>query len=155
MSSSHGLCTRPRGSSKHDCGLCSREGPVHEGITLKIRARELREAGAEIQLGPNAFRALDELGLQHAIEQIAFEPHALVLLDSPSGTEICRLELGLPFLERFGYSYRVGYLADVQQVLPAPISIHSSDFEAVLPTKSRRVITDSLGTSAGRPFPRS
>jgi 2-polyprenyl-6-methoxyphenol hydroxylase-like FAD-dependent oxidoreductase len=86
-------------------------------VNVHERTRELRETGAGIQLGPNAFRALEELGLQHAIERIAFEPQALVLLDSPSGTEICRQELGRPFLERFGYSYRVGYRADVQQVL--------------------------------------
>ena len=100
-------------------GLSTALALARKGFRVDVheRTRELREAGAGIQLGPNAFRALQELGLQHAIEQIAFEPHALVLLDSPSGTEICRQELGDPFLERFGYSYRVGYRADVQQVL--------------------------------------
>jgi salicylate hydroxylase len=100
-------------------GLSTALALARKGFKVDVheRTRELREAGAGIQLGPNAFRALEALGLQHAIEQIAFEPHALVLLDSPSGTEICRQELGRPFLERFGYSYRVGYRADVQQVL--------------------------------------
>jgi len=100
-------------------GLSTALALARKGFEVNVheRTRELREAGAGIQLGPNAFRALEELGLQHAIERIAFEPQALVLLDSPSGTEICRQELGRPFLERFGYSYRVGYRADVQQVL--------------------------------------
>jgi 3-hydroxybenzoate 6-monooxygenase len=100
-------------------GLSTALALARKGFKVNVheRTRELREAGAGIQLGPNAFRALEELGVQHAIEQIAFEPHALVLLDSPSGAEICRQELGSPFSERFGYSYRVGYRADVQQVL--------------------------------------
>jgi 3-hydroxybenzoate 6-monooxygenase len=100
-------------------GLSTAIALAQEGLHLEVyeRTSQIREVGAGVQLGPNAFRAFERLGLQSAIERIAFEPHSIVLLDSPSGTEICRQEFGRPFFDRFGYPYRVGYRADVQRVL--------------------------------------
>jgi 2-polyprenyl-6-methoxyphenol hydroxylase-like FAD-dependent oxidoreductase len=100
-------------------GLSAAVALARKGFAVSVheRAAQLREAGAGIQLGPNAFRAFEHLGLHQAMERIAFAPPALVLMDSPTGEEICRQELGLPFLTRFGHPYRVGYRADVQKVL--------------------------------------
>jgi len=100
-------------------GLSTAIALAKQGFNVEIheRSQQIREVGAGIQLGPNAFRAFERLGIQSAIEKIAFQPHSIVLMDSLSGTEICRQELGRPFLDRFGYPYRVGYRADVQRVL--------------------------------------
>jgi len=100
-------------------GLSAAIALARKGFSVEIheRTKEMREVGAGIQLGPNALRAFEQLGLRREIEAIAFAPNAIVLLDSPSGSEICRQELGGPFLDRFGYSYTVGYRADVQGVL--------------------------------------
>jgi 3-hydroxybenzoate 6-monooxygenase len=100
-------------------GLSTAVALARKGFAVEIheRAGQISEVGAGIQLGPNAFRAFEQLGIQHAIEKIAFQPDAIVLMDSPSGTEICRQDVGRPFLERFAYPYRVGYRADVQRVL--------------------------------------
>jgi 3-hydroxybenzoate 6-monooxygenase len=86
-------------------------------VTIYERVAQLREVGAGIQLGPNAFRIFERLGVQHAMQEIAFEPRAIVLLDSLSGSEICRQRLAGPFQSRFGYPYRVGHRADVHKVL--------------------------------------
>jgi 3-hydroxybenzoate 6-monooxygenase len=130
-------------------GLSTALALARKGFEVSIheRTRDLREAGAGIQLGPNAFRALEELGLQRAIEQIAFEPHSLVLLDSPSGSEICRQELGRPFLERFGYSYRVGYRADVQQVLLQATRDYSDRITLHLGSEIRSFSEDERGVT--------
>jgi 2-polyprenyl-6-methoxyphenol hydroxylase-like FAD-dependent oxidoreductase len=86
-------------------------------VTVYERVAQLREVGAGIQLGPNAFRMFERLGVQHAMQEIAFEPRAIVLMDSLSGSEICRQRLTGSFQSRFGYPYRVGHRTDVQKVL--------------------------------------
>jgi 3-hydroxybenzoate 6-monooxygenase len=86
-------------------------------VTVYERVAQLREVGAGIQLGPNAFRMFERLGVQHAMQEIAFEPRAIVLMDSLSGFEICRQRLTGSFQSRFGYPYRVGHRTDVQKVL--------------------------------------
>jgi 2-polyprenyl-6-methoxyphenol hydroxylase-like FAD-dependent oxidoreductase len=114
-------------------GLSTAVALARKGLHVQIheRAEQIREVGAGLQLGPNAFRMFEQLGVVQAMEQIAFQPDAIVLLDSPSGMEICRQELGDSFFQRFGYPYRVGYRADVQSVLlgaagryPERIEIH-------------------------------
>lgn len=47
----------------------------HPGIDVQIydKARELREVGASIALGPNGLRTLEKLGIQNALDDsIAF-----------------------------------------------------------------------------------
>jgi 2-polyprenyl-6-methoxyphenol hydroxylase-like FAD-dependent oxidoreductase len=103
-------------------------------VCIYERAPEIREVGAGLQMGPNGFRAFEQLHVAEAMRRITFKPDAIVLMDSPSGTEICRQELGDSFLQRFGYPYQVGFRADVQSVLlqaartyPDLIEIHLGD----------------------------
>ena len=90
------------------CGL-----PVH----IVERTPEIREVGAGLQLGPNAFRAFARLGLTAAMDAISFRPDAIRLIDSLEGRELSHQTLGAPFEARFGHPYRVAYRADVQAVL--------------------------------------
>jgi len=117
-------------------GLSAAVALAQRGFRVHIheRAPQIREVGAGLQLGPNGFRAFERLGIAQAMQQIAFQPGAVVLLDSLSGTEICHQELGESFLKRFGHPYQVGFRADVQRVLleaarmyPDLIEIHLSD----------------------------
>ena len=100
-------------------GLSAAIALARHGLAVRVyeRVTQLREAGAGIQLGPNAFRMFERLGVQHPMQDIAFEPRAIVLMDSLSGSEICRQRLEGSFQSRFGYSYRVGHRGDVQKVL--------------------------------------
>ncbi|MDB5974992.1 MAG: 3-hydroxybenzoate-6-hydroxylase [Nevskia sp.] len=100
-------------------GLSAAIALAREGFDVKVfeRASEIREVGAGLQVGPNGIRAFEKLGVAQEIREIAFRPEAIVLMDSPSGTEICRQELTQSFLDRFGHPYQVAFRADVQGVL--------------------------------------
>lgn len=109
-------------------GLSAALALARKGFSAEVfeRATEIREVGAGIQLGPNAFRIFSEWDLEGSMEEIAFAPHAIQFRDSASGTEIFRQELGKSFLRRFGHPYRVAYRADVQKVLLEALTDYSS-----------------------------
>jgi 2-polyprenyl-6-methoxyphenol hydroxylase-like FAD-dependent oxidoreductase len=109
-------------------GLSAALALALEGFSVEVfeRASAIREVGAGIQLGPNAFRVFTEWSLDDRMEEIAFAPHAIRFRDSTSGREIFRQELGASFLGRFGHPYRVAYRADVQRVLLDALDSHPS-----------------------------
>lgn len=88
----------------------------HKVILLE-QADELKEIGAGIQLGPNAFRVFDELGISAEIEKSVVYPDNLVMMDGFTGETVTRMPLGKPFVERFGKPYGVIYRADLHRVL--------------------------------------
>ena len=85
-------------------------------VTLLEQAGALGEAGAGIQLSPNATRILIGLGLGPAIEAVACEPQAVEMREGRGG----RLLMRLP-LEQARMRWRAPYLhlhrADLQQIL--------------------------------------
>src|ERR1700741_2312252 len=80
------------------------------------KAPEFAELGAGLQLAPNALRVLNALGLLDEIEKHAFHPRRLILMDMLSGEEITALELGVRFLERSRFPYRVMHGGDLLSV---------------------------------------
>jgi len=100
-------------------GLSAAIALAGRGFDVKVleRAPAIREVGAGLQVGPNGIRAFEELGVAEEIRRVTFRPEAIVLMDSPSGMEICRQELTQSFLDRFGHPYQVAFRADVQGVL--------------------------------------
>lgn len=86
-------------------------------VTVLEQTEELREIGAGIQLGPNAFRVFDELGVRHAVEKSVVYPDNLVMMDAVSGEKVTSMPLGEPFLNRYGQPYGVIYRADLHQIL--------------------------------------
>jgi salicylate hydroxylase len=100
-------------------GLSTALALAQQGFEVKLfeRTPEIREVGAGLQVGPNGIRAFHRLGVADQIKLITFKPDAIVLLDSPSGSEICRQELTQSFLDRFGHPYQVAFRADVHGVL--------------------------------------
>jgi 3-hydroxybenzoate 6-monooxygenase len=107
-------------------GLSAALALALKGFSVEVfeRASAIREVGAGIQLGPNAFRIFAEWSLNEHMEEIAFAPHAIRFRDSASGKEVFRQELGASFVRRFGHPYRVAYRADVQRVLLEAISAY-------------------------------
>lgn len=61
-------------------------------VTVLERAPTIREAGAGLQLSPNAMRVLARLGLREAIEPVSLRSHAVRLRDA-SGAGVVRLDL--------------------------------------------------------------
>jgi 2-polyprenyl-6-methoxyphenol hydroxylase-like FAD-dependent oxidoreductase len=81
------------------------------------QAPEFGEIGAGLQLGPNAIRSLDRLGVWSALEPLAVMPPSCLFMDAVTGERLTRIEYGAPFVEHYGYPYVVAHRHDVHQVL--------------------------------------
>ena len=81
------------------------------------QAPELGEAGAGIQLGPNATRILSAWGLQPALSRVAAVPRQLQARSALDGAALGRLQLGEAFEQRYGAPYLTIHRADLQQLL--------------------------------------
>ncbi|WEH36694.1 3-hydroxybenzoate 6-monooxygenase [Streptomyces sp. AM 4-1-1] len=88
----------------------------HHVVVLERRDR-LEELGAGIQLGPNAFRALDRLGVGGAVRDKAVFIDELRLMDGITGERIVRMPLTDRYRARFGNPYAVVHRSDLYQPL--------------------------------------
>lgn len=93
---------------------CANAG--HEAIVLE-RNREFTEIGAGIQLAPNAFHALDHLGVGSRVKELAVPVDELRLMDGPSGSTITHLTLGKEYEAVFGNPYMVVHRTDLYHSL--------------------------------------
>lgn len=100
-------------------GLAAALGLSSKGfrVTVLEQAPAFGEIGAGIQLGPNAFHAFDWLGVGEGARATAVYIDGLVLMDSLSDEEICRIPVDAPFRKRFGNPYAVCHRADLHKVL--------------------------------------
>jgi salicylate hydroxylase len=85
--------------------------------TILERAEAFSEAGAGIQLGPNAVRALQDLGVDTPLVSRVTCPAAIAVLDGRSGSRLARLPLGDWIMHRHGAPYWVAHRADLQAAL--------------------------------------
>ena len=86
-------------------------------VRVLEREAEFGEIGAGIQIGPNAARVLDRLGVLDGVTRDAFFPSRLVLRDALTAAPITALATGQAFRERFGYRYFVTHRADLHRAL--------------------------------------
>ena len=86
-------------------------------VCLLEQAREFKEIGAGIQLGPNVFKMFDRLGIADLVASKAVFPESLLVMDSVTAQEITRITLGQKFRERFRYPYALIHRADIHSVL--------------------------------------
>lgn len=93
--------------------LCRRGFPI---VVLEA-AKPLVDAGAGIQLPPNAVRVLRQLGLMEALRPHAVAPAAIHILHGRSGREIAAVPLGAAAEARYGAPYWVMHRADLQHAL--------------------------------------
>jgi 3-hydroxybenzoate 6-monooxygenase len=91
----------------------------HINATILERTVFADETGAGIQLGPNATRALAELGTLAAVEAVAFRPDALRLFDGISGSSLVSMPLGRVAERRYGAPYLTFHRADLHTCLLA------------------------------------
>lgn len=82
-------------------------------VSVLEQASQFGEIGAGIQMGPNAFRALDRLGVGQRARDNAVLIDDLILMDGTDGQEIARVPLGEPFRHRFQAPYAVAHRADL------------------------------------------
>jgi len=83
-------------------------------VVLLEKAERLEEAGAGLQLSPNASRVLIDLGLRPPLAG-AVTPEAICLMSAVSGSEIARLPLGQ--MAQSAAPYWVIHRADLQTAL--------------------------------------
>ncbi|MGW5861750.1 3-hydroxybenzoate 6-monooxygenase [Streptomyces sp. NPDC055239] len=86
-------------------------------VTVLERRETFAEAGAGIQLGPNAFHALDLLGVGRAVRERAVYIDELRLMDATTGAAIALMPLAERYRRRFGNPYAVVQRGDLYQPL--------------------------------------
>ncbi|MBO0764920.1 MAG: FAD-dependent monooxygenase, partial [Hyphomicrobiaceae bacterium] len=79
-------------------------------------------AGAGIQLGPNAVRALQVLGVADGVRACVGEPEAIEVRVGGSGRCLARLPLGGWIAARHGAPYWVAHRGDLHGVLLAAVA---------------------------------
>ena len=82
-------------------------------VLLLEQAAEIGEIGAGIQLGPNAFAALDALGVGEAARKRAVFTDHCIMMDAIDASEVVRIETGEAFRQKFGGPYAVIHRADI------------------------------------------
>lgn len=81
------------------------------------QARGFDEAGAGIQLGPNATRVLQAWSLGPALDRVAAFPQRLSVRSARSGDMLAQMPLGTTVLERYGAPYATLHRADLHRIL--------------------------------------
>lgn len=92
-------------------------GRAGHRVTVLERRTGFAEAGAGLQLSPNASRCLIGWGLGAALRRVAGEPERVVIRSTRSGHVIGGITLGPSMRERFGAPYWVVHRADLQTIL--------------------------------------
>jgi salicylate hydroxylase len=93
-------------------------------VVVLEKAPRLEEAGAGLQLSPNASSVLIDLGLQDRLAARAVTPDAISLMSAQRGGEVIRLPLGDAATVRAGAPYWVVHRADLQAALRAQVEEH-------------------------------
>ena len=96
-------------------GLAAALGLAIQGFHAVVleQAREFAEIGAGIQLAPNAWHALDALGVGERVKRDAVFIEHMLMFDGVSGEKIIDIPLDKRFARRFGNPYAVTHRADI------------------------------------------
>ena len=135
-------------------GLAAALALARRGFAVQVleQASELGEIGAGIQFGPNAFAALDALGIGEKARARAVYTDALVMHDALDETLVGRIPTGAAFRKRFGNPYAVIHRADIHMALLAG-SLETGNIEVLTSTAVEQVeqeagsvaVIDALG----------
>src|SRR6267143_1075818 len=77
------------------------------------QAPQFGEIGAGIQIAPNAWHALDALGVGQLVKKEAVFIERLLMFDGVSGEKVIDIPLDQRFAKRFGNPYAVTHRADI------------------------------------------
>src|SRR5512134_512647 len=81
------------------------------------QASQFGEIGAGIQIAPNAWHALDALGVGGLVKKEAVFIERLLMFDGVSGEKVIDIPLDKRFAKRFGNPYAVTHRADIHGAL--------------------------------------
>lgn len=107
-------------------GLAAALALARIGVEVELleQATELGEIGAGIQLGANAFSALDALGVGEAARRRAVFVDSLRLMDAIDASPIAVVEVGETYRQRFGNPYAVIHRADIHLSILEAVQAH-------------------------------
>ena len=108
-------------------------------VVVLEQAPEIGEIGAGVQLGPNALRILDRLGVLDPVYDAAVFPPAACLRDATTAEILTQLVFDEDFTRRYGYPYVVTHRSD----------LHKSLVAAALETGLVELRTDTQVVSVG------
>ncbi len=130
-------------------GLAAALALVRRGRAVKVleQAGEIGEIGAGIQLGPNAFAALDALGVGERARRRAVYTDCMVMHDAVDEYEVGRIPTGEAFRARFGNPYAVIHRVDVHLSL-LESARESGRVEFLTSTRVARIEQDVHGVTA-------
>src|SRR5688572_16500633 len=101
--------------------------------TVLEQAAQFGEIGAGIQIAPNAWHALDALGVGQLVKKQAVFIEHLLMFDGVSGEKVIDIPLDKRFAKRFGNPYAVTHRADIHgslldgcKALPGLIELRTS-----------------------------
>ncbi|MCW8357157.1 MULTISPECIES: FAD-dependent monooxygenase [Marinomonas] len=100
-------------------GLCAALALAKQGMKAVVleQAEQLGEVGAGLQISPNAFKVLRQLGLESELTPFAFVPQQAVIRDYKTGEYYLRSALGSAAEARYDAPYWHLHRADLHQVL--------------------------------------
>jgi salicylate hydroxylase len=100
-------------------GLACALGLATKGFKVVVleQAHAFGEIGAGIQLAPNAWSALDALGVGELVKKEAVFIERLLLMDGISGERVIDIPLDERFRARYRNPYAVTHRADIHQAL--------------------------------------
>ena len=109
-------------------GLAAALGLAQAGYEVDLfeQAADLGEIGAGIQLGPNAFTAMDALGCGPRARARAVYTDALIMLDALDESVVGKVPVGDSFREYFGNPYAVIHRADIHLSIYEETQVHES-----------------------------
>jgi salicylate hydroxylase len=93
-------------------------------VAIYEQAARLEEAGAGIQLSPNASRILLALGLDEPLRPSLVAPQELIVRSVPGGRVLARAPLGADIELRYGAPYWVVHRGDLQAALLEAVRAH-------------------------------
>ena len=137
-------------------GLAAAMALTAQGIQVELleQAEQIAEIGAGIQLGPNAYAALDALGVGEAARNRSVFTDHMTMMDAVDAKEVGRIDVGKAFRERFGNPYGVIHRADIHLSILEAVEKHplisfrtSTRIEHFEQTESGVVVTDTNGNT--------
>ena len=127
-------------------GLAAALALVRQGFQVQVfeQAPEIGEIGAGIQLGPNAFHALDALGVGEKARSRAVFTDYMVMHDAVDAKLIGKIPTDENFRKRFGNPYAVIHRVDVHRSLLEGAQ-ETGRVEFLTSTRAERIEQDGQG----------
>ena len=96
-------------------GLCLAQAGF--SVSIFEKSTSLEDAGAGIQISPNAFDVFQKLGLTKHLTSISAAPEGVRMIDAISGEKIVDVPMGASMSERYKKPYLVIHRGDLQSIL--------------------------------------